>query len=258
MFKIFFTRRITKIVSAVILYALNFSLFYGCSSGISFFSSPPKEKKFRYVYDMLDPISSKELKFSDSNISIQFTVDQGAVLFQLTNISKTNIAIEFSSATIGVNKQMFPVRNSVSYYSDNPKSLSPLIIPPQRTINDFVLPRQNIFWNEKQWRELELFQTTDSGKISQQKNIARNVGKFVDLVLPIRTGQNVNEYTFRFRVAAITPIGNKDSFAIPKQRPREPKTISENNIWLTSSIIGGIIIVSTAIILAKKETLPVN
>jgi hypothetical protein len=77
--------------------------------------------------------------------------------------------------------------------------MPPSTIPPQASMEDVVLPIENVSYAGGDWREKEMFPTSYSSAKQLQGNI-------VGLLLPIKFGvNNPSEYDFRFKIAKVQP-----------------------------------------------------
>lgn len=181
----------------------------------------PAGKNYIYTYRLEEPVKSDNLIFRDGYVIIQFTIDESAVNFQLQNISEASMSIEWDKVSLGVNKRVFPVRNTNTLYSETFDSPE-IVIPPLGFIRETVIPRENIFVKDGKWVEKTFFITNDRGSKKIQNYITRSLGSEISLTLPIKIGEIVVNYPFLFRV--------KDVRALPpnllppvKQRPMAPK-----------------------------------
>lgn len=199
------------------------------------------------------------MEFKDANISVSFSIDDAAISYTILNLTQQQLTIESGGAMIGIDNKFFPARNIQSLYSDSSKGFAPLIVPSRSYIEDIVIPRNNIFWTEKGWLEKDLFPTLDSGTVSGRRIVTQNVGKKLELILPIKVGQNKIDYRFGFKVSIIKVV-SPDAPIVKKQRPPAPSLFSGYiDPWITVSVVSGIAIVATAIILSEKKPVgPLN
>lgn len=256
----FFTKypSFTKGICTMFIVSLLVQGFAGCGSS---YPAPGVEgKKYNYVYQLVDPVISPKMEFKDAAVSITFVIDDASISYTVLNLTTQPIQVESGGASIGIDNKFIPARNQLSLYSDSVKGFAPLLIGPRGYLQDIVIPRNNIYWDaEDGWVEKDLFPTLDSGTVNGRKIITQNIGKKIDLILPIKVGEKRTEYRFGFKVAVIKVVPPNTPVA-KKQRPPAPSLYSGNvNPWLTIGIIGGIVVIASAVILsAKKPVGPLN
>ncbi len=241
----------------IILFSFSLQILGGCGSS---YPAPGIDgKKYTYLYQLVEPVNLTKLDFIDSQISISFSIDDAAISYTILNLTNKTISIESGSAMLGIDSTFTPVRNIVSLYSDSVKGFAPLNLPARGSLSDIIIPRNNIYWSENGWTEKDLFATLDSGTVSGRKNVTKNIGRKLVLILPVKTGDKKSEYVFKFKVAAIRVLPPEKPFA-EKHRPPAPSLYSGNiNPWITVSVAAGIALVSGAIILAQKKPVgPLN
>lgn len=250
-------QRMKKGTVLVILFSFTLQLFIGC--GGSYPAPGVEGKKYSYVYQLTDPVISPKMEFKDSQVSITFDIDDAAISYTVLNLVNKPLILESGSAMIGIDSVYVPVRNRVSLYSDSVKGFAPLLLPGRGYVEDLIIPRDNIFWTEDGWVERDLFSTLDSGTVSGRKNITKNIGKKLELLLPIKVGGYRMDYLFKFKVTAIKVV-QPDKPAAAKVRPPAPSLFSGNiDPWITIGVAAGIALVSGAIILSEKKPVgPLN
>lgn len=230
------------------------ALFTSDCSGVM---SVPASPGIRYVltYTMEQPIQNNELKFRDDNIDIQFFIDAAAVTFQLQNNSDQQMSVAWDRVSFGVNKRSYSVRNNSTFYSMGHATPQPLVVPPQGFLRETVIPWQHIYFEKGRWVEKDLFLTHDSGSQKIKGVIESSVGNEISLVLPVRIGKLVMDYSFTFKVAAATPLP-ANTAPPEKERPPKPDApVFESSImqgYLPIFISAGILVVSIIIFTQKK------
>jgi hypothetical protein len=248
---------IPRTICTMFILSLLMQGFMGCGSS---YPAPGVDgKKYSYVYQLIDPVISPKMEFKDKNVSITFSIDDAAISYTLLNLTTDHLQVESGGASIGIDNKFIPARNLQSLYSDSLKGFAPMLIGPRGYLQDLLIPRTNIFWHEEDgWVEKDLFSTLDSGTVNGRKIITQNIGKKIDLILPVKVGEKRTEYRFGFKVAVIKVV-NPNSPVAQKQRPPAPSLFAGNvNPWFTVGIIGGIVIISSAVILSAKKQLPLN
>lgn len=231
--------------------------FAGCSSS---YPAPGVEgRKYQYIYQIIEPASSTKLEYKDASMSISFDIDDAAISYTILNLTQQQLTIESGAAMIGIDNKFVPARNVNSFYSDSIKGFAPLIVPSRGYVEDMVIPRTSVYWTEKGWVEKDLFPTLDSGTVSGRKSVVQNVGKKIDLLLPIIIGQKKTEYRFSFKVSAIKVLSPNSPIAA-KQRPPAPSLYNGTvDPWFAVYLSGGIAFIAGVVILsAKKPVGPLN
>ncbi|MFZ4619621.1 MAG: DUF883 C-terminal domain-containing protein [Bacteroidota bacterium] len=250
-------QRMKAVTVSVILFSFWIQLFTGCGS--SYPARGVDGKKYSYVYQLTDPAISPKMEFKDSQVSVTFSIDDAAISYTVLNLTTKPLILESGSAMIGIDSIFVPVRNRISLYSDSVKGFAPLVLPGRGYIEDMIIPRDNIYWTEEGWLEKDLFSTLDSGTVTGRKNITKNIGKKLEVYLPMKIGGYKMDYQFKFKVTAIKVV-SPDRPIAEKQRPPAPSLFSGNiNPWITVGVAAGIALVSGAIILSTKKPVgPLN
>ncbi len=206
------------------LIGISLILFFLSGCGSSYPAPGVDGKKYQYVYQLVEPFLSPKMEFQDHRISISFSIDDAAISYTILNLKPELMNVESGGAMIGIDDNYFPVRNSQSLYSDSSCTFSPLIIPQRGYLNDLIIPRMNIYWDdeEEEWIEKDLFPTLDSGLVSVRSQIAQQIGRRMTVILPVTVEGTRKEYQFTFKVAAIK-IVSPDAPMQVRQRPPAPK-----------------------------------
>jgi hypothetical protein len=211
--------------------------------------------RYVYKYSLVQPAISADLKFRDDNISIDFVIDESALSFTLRNLSDQQISIAWERASFGVNKQSHPVRNSTTFYSLGHSVPQPLMVPSNSTLQETVIPWQHVNFAKGRWTEQEFFPTHDSDSQQLKGMIEKNAGSEISLLLPIRVGKVVYDYTFVFKVNSAVPVP-PDSTLPRRERPPMPDyPVSESSImkgYLPVIISSGILAIAIIIFTQKK------
>ncbi len=190
----------------------------GCAGSLS----APGGVNYLYTYALVQP-PGRNMTFRDEYIYVQFKIDASAINFQLQNISAASLSILWDKVSMGVNKHMFAVRNSSTFYSSSNVTATAVVIPPLGYVRETVIPRENIFIRNGKWLEKELFLTNDRGEQRLSRGIKRTVGSEVTLTLPLKIGEVVVEYPFTFKIMSADPLP-PDILPPAKDRPIPPKT----------------------------------
>jgi hypothetical protein len=146
-----------------------------------------------------------EYNFKDEIIQTIWRPTSSQFLFSLTNKTDHPITLIWDGVRyIDENGARIRVIHSGVQYIDRYNSQRSTKIDEGSTISDFIFPADNVYYvGEKYggWRELPLF--TNLSVISAQElaeKAEKNIGKSVQVVLPIETQNIINEYIFSFKI----------------------------------------------------------
>ncbi|MBP9211428.1 MAG: hypothetical protein KBF97_01445 [Bacteroidetes bacterium] len=225
----------------------------GCS-GLSVSSGNPGTH-YVYSYSLQQPEQRRELTFNDGSISASFTFDAAALIFDLHNLTDQQLSIVWERVSMGVNRRTYSVRNMNTFYTMGHSTPQPLTVPPKGFLRETVIPWQHVNYEHGAWIERDLFPTNDSGTQRLKGMIESSVGSEVTLVLPVRIGKVVMDYTFVFRVDSVRalPVGTAPP---EKERPPMPDApmyeLSILQGYLPVMISAGILAASVIIFTQKK------
>jgi len=238
------------------LYTLGFvsiaGLFISCATTSQF--TPGSGNKYQYRYKLISPVSNSKLLFRDDSLIIQFKFDDAAIQFQLQNISESNMALDWSKASIGVGGRYYSVRHTENFYEDTVHSRS-MSLPPLGYLRDVVIPRNNIYDDGEKWVELDLLPTVDHHSLPMQKSIEKNAGQRISLLLPILFGSTEKNYKFDFQVESVKKIAWND-YAPLKRVPAPPSPKHPVTGWdhvTTAVIVVGVLGFSAYVLSVKKN-----
>jgi len=205
-----------------------------------------------YTYTLVEPVSNDQLLYKDDYITIQFKLDESAIKFQLQNISDVPMSIMWENVAVGLNNRVFPVKNMATLYRNDLDLPPAVIIPSLGYIRDMIIPRDYISIVKEEWIEKDLFPTDDMGSAARKKLIFKYTGSHIKLLLPIKIGEVVQEYTFRFKVKEIAAVP-ENRLPPVKERPAKPtlKSAGSSSALLPVIIAGGIL--GLAIYALSKE-----
>lgn len=243
-----FLRFFTVAVAAVVLLA-------GCSTASKLHST--LGNKYRYKYVLVSPSSGMRLSYSDQRLKILFRIDQGAIRFKLMNLTDQPLNVAWDSVSLGVKGRYHTVRNSRTLYLDNPTDLAVSTILPNGYIIDLTIPAQNVYFDGVAWRERDLLPTTDGHSDVMRRRIMNNKGSAITLLMPMRFGDQKQDYRFEFLVESVEEMD-----WVRYRRPRRPlppptqpvqvKKESSGQI-VTAIVIAGLLGVSAVLLTLKKS-----
>jgi hypothetical protein len=244
--------RQTKFIALVLIVAC---IDIGCApiSNINIFGS--RSKTYRYVYEMTEPVMSKDLLYRAPKFNILFQIDQGAIEYSLKNTSGSKITLLSGNASLGINGKFSPVRTSASYYTDTNSYLLTQAILPGGYVQDFFIPRSNVYYDGNKWIEKVLFPNKDNNNPVIRQSIQKKIGSEVALILAMKTGTELTEYTFKFRVANVKVV-HPDSIPYRASRipappsPGHPMTTME--LWSAIGIVSSVVLFSVFLVTRTK------
>jgi hypothetical protein len=239
------------VVVNILLVSLTF--FFGCAGS---FSGGSGGNRYIYNYTLVEPVVNDQLLYKDDYVTIQFKLDESAIKFQLQNVTDVPVSIVWENVTLLLNNRVFPVRNIATLYQTDLAHPPAVVIPPLGYIRDMVIPRDFIAAEKGIWVEKDLFPTDDLGSPARKKLIMKYVGNQIKLVLPIKVGELVQDYSFTFKVKGIS-ILPENRIPPVKERPAQPKTaaVGSSNMLLPIVIAGGILALAIYA-LSKEKTSP--
>jgi hypothetical protein len=248
-------RRHSKLIAALMIASL---IDFGCASFSRVQLISPRGNTYRYVYEMVEPVESPDLQYKNPKFNMWFTVDQGAVSFDARNLSSSKMVILGGNASMGINGKFFPVRTSSTYYADSTSFLLTTPVPAGGYVQDFFIPRNNIFYDGNKWVERDLLPTMDYNNPVRRLAIQKNIGAEIHLIVPIKIGNELQEYTFRFKIAGVKVV-NPDSVVQheprlpPPPTPKRPPTKTE--FWVSIGIVSSVTL-ATLLIVTREHPFP--
>jgi hypothetical protein len=202
---------------------------------------------------MTFPYQSDNMVFKDSLIFVQFRFDDAALRFQMQNVSRQQITVEWGKALIGVKNKFAPVRYSGNYYTTE-KCAAQSTLPPLGYVLDFLIPEASVYKDGSTWKERDLFPTTD--KQFSRGALQSFVGTPVALQLPIIVGKTERQYTFGFTVSNVSQIP-WEAAKLPR-RPTPPAKeveITSTDEYITAGVVLGVVGI-VAVLLSQKQSPP--
>ena len=227
--------RAKRTLCYVLILALPSQAFFGCAGGK--FLGSGRGTKYGYAYTLATPVESPSMLFQDDSLKVQFIIDESAVRFQLQNISSSMMSVRWNRVSLGIDNRYHPVRHSIDFYADSTRPDVTALIPPSGYILETVIPDGNIRFDGSRWVETEFFPTEDRGNETIAKKIARNVGKEIELVLPLQFGVAEKDYRFDFKIVSVTPIAWSDYRPPRRNPPVQPKQALSVGDEITTAFI---------------------
>jgi hypothetical protein len=224
-----------NIITVIFLFGLSIVIVAGCagianrfvtasySSALVQIDRPEATKEQYGSVVTIKPEPDNKYVYEDGLFSGIFYVTNSRINFTLTNKTDHSIKIVWDEAAfIDMDGQSGRVAHAGVKYVDRNASQPPSVIPGGRSITDFVLPTERVYYREGYygqyysspggWEELPLvlpalrsIAGSDSAAVHAFASEAEaNKGKRFGLLLPLEIEGVVNEYTFWFEVQDVS------------------------------------------------------
>jgi len=142
--------------------------------------------------------------YEDELIKIVWIPQYTQFLFKLENKSDNTIKIIWDEAAyVDVNGSSGRIMHSGVKYIDKNNSQPPTVVTKKSSINDVIVPTENIYYESGQyggWQEKPLFVSTASSEEILNNVVKKYLGKTVKILLPLQIQETVNEYIFSFKI----------------------------------------------------------
>ena len=140
--------------------------------------------------------------------NVDMVQDEDYVGYALANLSDNTIRIPWDEVVyIDADRVANRVMHSGIKYSDRNASQPATVIPKGTSVSDFVMPTENVYWNELSyadnnyfpgaWEEIPLFPQYGS---REDASFSDFPGKTVSIVMPIIVQDTAREYIFTFEI----------------------------------------------------------
>ena len=160
-------------------------------------------------------------RFEDKLITATFFVASNRVLFDLENRSDYPIQISWTEAAfVDPMGQSQPVMHQGVKYIDCSSPKAPSVVVAKGRITDSIVPCNYVRLGSESWEETDFLPNRsiplDSASAVATQMEKQLKGKTIQVLLPIKTEDVVNDYTFTFEVNAVSPASRAKEQA---QRP---------------------------------------
>jgi len=222
--------------------------------------------KYKYVYQMVSPVKRDSLFFSDTNISIEFAIDEMFIHARVKNKTTQNLSISIKDAKIFIDQRVSQVTNFnyLNEYSYSPvdHQLNIEILP-----NSFVIlhlaPSDNVFLSSNNYEVMGLYPYVDFNNEEKSKQIYGNLGRKIKLYLPIETETEIYDYEFEFSIVDAKKVGvyqpkkKAQATAIQTQFPSEivikGEGLNPAESFIASTLISFFVLISAYFIFAREK-----
>jgi len=170
--------------------------------------------KYDYSFKLLGDHAKTDKTFDDGKINVFFSIGSKDVNFTLRNLTADPMKINWDEASLIIYGQSKRVMHNGVKFIDRSAPQAPTVIPGNSSIDDLVLPTDNVYYREGYystyssspggWEQHDLFLSRDGNKEDTKQLILNSKGQTFKFFLPIeQNGQKIN-YTFEFEVTSVT------------------------------------------------------
>jgi len=155
-----------------------------------------------YDFAMTEPEESQSLSFQDDAVAIEFDISEERIAFNLENKSSQPIQIDWNQVSyVDPDGSSNKVMHKGVKYANKDESLAPTTVPPNASIEDFILPTDLLVRTSDGWTEGSLF---PDGSESEAYD-----GQTFSLFMPLEIGEETQNYNFTFEVADVSFVSNE-------------------------------------------------
>ena len=155
-----------------------------------------------YDFAMTEPEESRSLSFQDDAVAIEFDISEERIAFDLENRSSQPIQIDWNQVSyVDPEGSSNKVMHKGVKYANKDESLAPTTVPPNASIEDFILPTDLVVRTSEGWIERPLF---PDGSESEAYD-----GQTFSLFMPLEIGEETQNYNFTFEVADVSFVSNE-------------------------------------------------
>lgn len=175
---------------------------------------------YEYLYGLKNSANDTAMVFKDDNIEIEFSIDEKRINFSLTNLTSDALKINWDESSLVLFGKAKKVSHVGVKYTDIEKTQIPSVVPPTATLDESIIPAENIKWSGSSWYENELFPTDDYGKEFDEMFYGLLQSTFL-LYLPITKKGEQLEYSFEFKIQDILKHPKKEQLLLNERLERE-------------------------------------
>lgn len=209
----------------------------------------PEKASKRYGLQKVDAITTDakyKYSFEDDMVRILWSVGSRQISFLLQNKTDYSVKIPWDEAAFvdEVGRSHRVMHGGVKY-TDKDKSQPPTIIVRKGSIEDIVFPTDYVSFESGtrysvgSWVEKPLFLNHDyhGGTYSSlgdfKKTVSKNVGKQIQVLLPIQIQDVINDYIFIFNVDKVSVLSSSNKAEREKLNegvtPKDDRFITYDN-----------------------------
>jgi hypothetical protein len=171
--------------------------------------------KYNYSFKLLGENAKTDKTFDDGKIQAFFTVGDKQLDFTLKNLTADPMKINWDEASLIIYGESKRVMHKGVKYIDRNSPQAPTVIPSNSSINDLVLPTDNVYYKEGShstyyssagsWKINDLLLSRDRNKEETKQLIMNSKGQTLKFFLPIEQNSQKINYTFEFQITDVTP-----------------------------------------------------
>ncbi|RTL56075.1 MAG: hypothetical protein EKK37_16470 [Sphingobacteriales bacterium] len=172
--------------------------------------------KYNYTWKLTGNNAITDRTFNDGKISVFFIVGDKDVNFTLKNLTNDPMKINWDEASLIIYGQSKRVMHNGVKFIDRSSPQAPTVIPGNSSIDDLVLPTDNVYYREGYystyfsrpggWEKHDLFLSRDGNKEDTKKLILDSKGQKFRFFLPIEQNGLKLNYTFEFEATEVSPV----------------------------------------------------
>jgi hypothetical protein len=183
----------------------------------------PAAAEQRYGPQAITPVkdSAGKYRFEDKLIVATFVVGSNQIVFDLENRSEYPIQLSWTEAAfVDLQGQSQPVMHTGVKYTDCSAPKAPSVIVAKGRITDVIVPCNYLRMGYSSWIQNDYLPNSAYVPLDSADAMAKRLekevkGKKLQVLLPIKTQDVVNDYTFTFEVEGVQPVGRVPEVKAP-------------------------------------------
>ena len=161
----------------------------------------------RYVFTLVKPAKSKQLRYQDSAISVSFSVEQSQISFTLRNRTSSPLKLDWSQVSyVDCSGKAHKVMHSGVRYVERNSAQPPTVIPPGANIDDLIAPSDYVSETSKDlssgMREVVGYWQHDA-LFPGGRDAVSYKGKTFSVFMPLYVKGKLKNYMFTFKIADV-------------------------------------------------------
>lgn len=165
-----------------------------------------------YDFEMDHPVKSKQLYYENDSFSIAYEMRQQYIEFTILNKLNDGLRINWDEVSFSINGKTYrAVHKETGVYKINDVQ-PPTTIPPKSSLNDFIIPSDNIRYSNVTTRSYyiakDIFPVEATGKKKLAKAISTYRGTKITIFMPFYVSGKYQSYYYDIIVRNITDSKN--------------------------------------------------
>lgn len=227
----------------------------------------PFGKKYEYVYKLVKPVEREKLYFSDSNIAVEFVIDESFIHLRLKNKRSEKISLALNDAQIFINTRSSKVLN-FNYF--NEFNYSPVVLKTdaidvfQNAFAELHLaPADNVISISGDFEVVNFYPAADFNDSKKLEEIRANIGKRIGLYLPVETENEIYDYYFEFKIIDVKEAGpyyprkkqitSVQQIQVPSEIVIKGEGLNPSESFIASTLISFFVLISAYFIFAREK-----